>query len=95
MKKLFIILLLLGGLQVISASSLSNLQEQCQQEKPTDYLLGLTEGIRTTLMPKNIKTSLTNDAIVSTACKVTVAKNYSHKFNLMLRAQIRNLLQTR
>lgn len=95
LKKLFITIMLLAGIQTLTANPTFNLLNDCKQEKPTDYLLGLTEGIRTTLMPKNIKTSLANYEIVSLACKKTVAKNHPYRFDLMLRAEIRNVLQNR
>ncbi|MDB2562243.1 hypothetical protein N9X61_01415 [Sulfurimonas sp.] len=95
MKKLFIVLMLLVGVQQISADATSTLKSDCQQEKPTRYLLGLTEGIKTTLMPKNVRTSLSNDKIVTIACKNTIAKGYSYRFNLMLRAEIRKTIQSK
>lgn len=87
--------MLFAGMQLVSANSTPSLKDDCQKVKPTDYLLGLTQGIRTTLMPKNIQTSLSNHEIVTTACKKTIAKNYSHRFNLMLRSEIRKLLQSK
>lgn len=95
MKRLFITLMLLIGIQQVSANPLATLKGDCEQAKPTDYLLGLTEGIRTTMMPKDVRTSLSNNEIATIACKNAIAKNYSHRFNLMLRAEIRNLIQNR